>query len=240
MITFTQEVDPDSLKRKAGERLTTMLSIDTPTLFLCSGGSSLALLDHIDASILSSHCVIGMVDDRWSLDPTVNNFLQFEGTKFGQTVKARGLTLLDTVPLPEETLEQTAIRFEKDLRAWRSENPEGQVVITQGMGPDGHTVGILPFPEAPDLFETTFNNLDRWTAGYDATGKNPYPKRITVTLPFLRAVVDYALMYLASADKEVTLQSALETGPVAEVPARIIQDMKMVEVLAPFLPENIL
>jgi 6-phosphogluconolactonase/glucosamine-6-phosphate isomerase/deaminase len=233
MITKIYEPSLDLLQRKVGEAITKYLSTDEPVLFLSSGGSSVALLEKIDTAVLGPHITIAMVDDRWSTDPKENSLLQLEASSFGKAALQSGAKLISTLPLEGETLEQTAGRFEHDLRNWKAGNPEGKVVITQGMGPDGHTIGILPFPEAPELFNFIFNK-DRWVVGYDATGKNPHPYRITVSNWFLRNMVDHSIMYLGSMDKENTLKLALTSGLQAEIPARIIQEMKEVEIFSIF------
>lgn len=235
MITRIQDSDIGSLRRKAGQRLSELLRAQgQPGLFLTSGGSSLVLLDHIDMDVLGPHLTLGVLDDRWSTDEKVNNFMQFSRSKFAQAAHERGCEFIDTVPQTGESLEQTAERFETDLRAWKDRNPAGRVVVTQGVGPDGHTAGILPFPENPELFEKLFNDPKYWVAGYDAGTKNPHPLRITVTFLFMREVIDHALIYVESADKAPAFEKALSPGSLAEIPARILQEMKAAEIYSSF------
>ena len=94
-----------------------------------------------------------------------------------------------------------------------------------GMGPDGHTAGIMPFPEDENRFDVLFQNSEKWVVGYDAEEKNQYPLRVTTTIPFLR-MVDYALLYCVGENKKEALKRVLADGGVyAETPARVIREM---------------
>ncbi|MBI3385611.1 6-phosphogluconolactonase [Candidatus Gottesmanbacteria bacterium] len=125
---------------------------------------------------------------------------------------------------------------EKNLRDWA-----GRVVITQGIGPDGHTAGIMParnasrseaggpYPEDPTKFAELFDNPDHWVVSYDATGRSPYPNRTTVTMPLLRRV-NHSIVYVCGKEKQQALAKTLASGgSLAETPARIIQEMGKVD-----------
>jgi 6-phosphogluconolactonase/glucosamine-6-phosphate isomerase/deaminase len=263
-----------------------------PTLLLLSGGSSLAMADEVNVSQLGKHVTIGMLDERHSIDPSVNNFAQFSGRKLYQQGKAKEVQYIDTrVILKDihgqevpETLEELTERMQKELRDWRAKNPKGRVVITQGIGEDGHTAGIMPHVFDRHRFEGRFENEAEWVVGYDTAERprrgaesfaapkeahvfagNPtpfsgksslfgsqdplvgvvkafwaarssaaghgYPLRVTVTFPFLREIVDHAVVYAVGRNKRAALERVLlERKRIWEIPARIIHQMKDVTV----------
>ena len=99
--------------------------------------------------------------------------------------------------------------------------------MTQGIGPDGHTVGIMPFPENPARFGELFENETVWVAGYDARGKSQYPLRATVTIPFLRTQVNESIAYVTGSEKQNALKSTLHPASAPSViPSVIIHKMK--------------
>ncbi len=91
------------------------------------------------------------------------------------------------------------------------------------MGDDGHTSGIMPYPENPDGFEKQFNNSDsnNLVTSYNATGKNKYAARITTNMNLLRKI-NTAVVYITGEGKRAAFKRLnSETGSLAETPARI-------------------
>ena len=126
-------------------------------------------------------------------------------------------------------MEVFAKRFEEALGNWKEEHPGGRVVITQGVGQDGHTLGIMPYSKDPDTFQELFEGKS-WVRGYDAEGKNEYPVRVTITLPFLR-MVDHSVSYITGKEKKDALSFMLSAkGTLFETPARIVHEMKDVHI----------
>ena len=199
-------------------------------LLLLSGGSAFGVLSGIATDALPANLMIGMLDDRWSSDLAANNFAQFTETEFYALAKTAGATFVDSrVDVELESLPTYAARLDTALHTWRAANPTGRIVITQGIGPDGHTAGIMPYPEDPALFKTFFEERGRWVVGYDAGEKTRYPLRATVSLPFLREEVDFSLVFVVGAEKKQTIENMLaETGALAATPARIVHEMKKV------------
>lgn len=201
---------------------------DGPILLLLSGGSALRLLDGSGdvAASVAPRLTISVLDERHSADPGVNNFAQVAETGFFKRAVGHGAGYIDTRPLEMETLEGLAARFESDLRKWRREHPDGKTVITQGIGPDGHTAGIFPYPEDPEKFSRLFDDAERLVVGYDATGKHRHPLRVTVTLPFLHGQVDDAIVFAAGKEKSEALERVfVSDGTLAETPARIVREL---------------
>ncbi len=55
-------------------------------------------------------------------------------------------------PGPGKPWTALAQRMEKNLRAWKNQNPQGKIIATLGIGADGHTAGIFPFADNSSTF----------------------------------------------------------------------------------------
>jgi 6-phosphogluconolactonase/glucosamine-6-phosphate isomerase/deaminase len=219
----------DEALRQAAVALVKLLEPRTPILLLLSGGSAFQILDYVNAAILDQRVAIGVLDERYSQDPQVNNFSQLQSTAFAAVAKQRGAHFLDSSVQAGESLENLAHRFEQQLSGWTKAHPEGQIIATMSMGPDGHTAGILPYPVMEDkaLFKRLFDDEKQWVVGYDADGKNEHPLRVTVTLPFLRTELDAAVVFIGGEAKRAALgRVKVEEGSTAETPARIYREMR--------------
>jgi 6-phosphogluconolactonase/glucosamine-6-phosphate isomerase/deaminase len=200
-----------------------------PVLLLFSGGSAMTFLDEAQRDVFGNYLTISVLDERFSTDITVHNFAQFTKTEFYKKARRAGAVFIDT-RVRAETQEELAERFAKELHAWKNKNTTGAVVATMGIGRDGHTAGILPFPENYAQFQKLFENPDTWVASYNAGSKNRYPNRITVTLPFLRKHVTHAYVFIEGAEKKVALEHVLaKEGQLSKTPARILREMRNVE-----------
>ncbi|OHA70728.1 MAG: hypothetical protein A3D64_01040 [Candidatus Wildermuthbacteria bacterium RIFCSPHIGHO2_02_FULL_49_9] len=198
-----------------------------PTLFLLSGGSSLALLERI--TIFPPKLTVGVTDERFSENPKANNFAQLAETSFFQKAQESGAYFIDTRVQPGEDIQVFSKRFEDAIRAWKEEHPGGTVVITQGVGVDGHTFGIMPYPKDRQAFSELFEGKN-WVVGYDAGSRNEHPLRATITIPFLQEV-DFSVVYMAGKEKGQALSRMLaKEGTLWETPARIVREMKEVHV----------
>lgn len=203
---------------------------DQPILFLVSGGSPLGLLNHLSPNPFGSRVTIGVSDERFSKDPTINTCAQVLQSTWYSGVASGGVKSIDTRPLPGETVDEAGGRYDRALKAWKNENPTGKIVITQGIGLDGHTAGMMPYPENPVIFESQFVTTKLWAVGYDAKEKNKYSLRVTTTVPFLR-MVDDAIVYVCGIDKKKPLEDTFApAGSLAVTPARILHEMKNVQI----------
>lgn len=221
-----------TLAEAAGKRVDEIIGRykkeNTPVLLMLSGGSSLSLLTAIDAANLSSDLTVCVVDERFSLDPTVNNMAQVMQTDFFRKANEANAKIIDTRPLDGETQDQLAKRFNNALVSWIHNNPNGKIVATLGMGPDGHIAGIMPENENAEKF---YNEFDReveneYIVSYDAGEKNPFPFRVTTNLPFLRRI-DNAVAYIAGENKrEAWNRLNQNEGELARTPARVLGEIK--------------
>ena len=220
-----------------------------PVIFLLSGGSSLALLSRIRAELLGPHITVMMSDERLSTDPKINNFAQMMATPFYENAAARGCAFVDTrpafakapavgKPLADksagkaavmETVEELGARMHNSLNDWRAANPQGRVIMTQGVGPDGHTCGIMPFPSDEQKFKALFEGEGKWAVGYDASGKSEHPFRATVTISLLRNGVDESVAYAVGSGKKHALKRAT-AGDIElwKTPVAVMREMKKV------------
>ncbi len=174
---------------------------DKQVLFLTSGGSAFQILDYIDDSILKTNLTVAVLDERYSNDPKINNFKQLKQTKFYKKARAKKVNFISTEILKGKTLEKSGQQFNQNLKNWKSKNPHGKIVATLGIGEDGHTSGIMPFPENPKLFKKLFEDKNRWVIGYDAGEKTKYSKRITTTISFIQSTVNTSIFFAVGENK---------------------------------------
>jgi 6-phosphogluconolactonase/glucosamine-6-phosphate isomerase/deaminase len=130
----------DEATAAAGEYLNALLIENKkyPILLMLSAGSALSILDFVGDSAIGENLTISILDERYSLDPKINNFHQLQQTDFYTLAFAAEASFFGTLPRPDDTQDSLAQRWEKNLRNWREENPKGVVIATLGMGADGH------------------------------------------------------------------------------------------------------
>lgn len=195
-------------------------------LLALSGGSAFKILDHIDGSKLTSRVSIVVLDERFSSDPKINNSIQLkERPAIAQAIK-QGTQFFDTVPAATEKLEEFAERYESILRTWKETHGQGTIIATAGIGPDGHTFGMMPFSEDTAWFTKNFVETEHWVKGYDAEIKSEYPLRATTTVPFAKEI-SHCIYFVCGANKKPALGRALAPeGELADTPARLIQQIR--------------
>lgn len=229
-MQITEHNDVGVLQQRAGEALSTALlrESEKPLLLLLSGGSALTILEHTNVPTDSSHITLSVLDERFTKNPRENNCSLLKETTFYQRAVAAGATSINT-SFPSGSVETLAEHMEKAWRAWIQKNPDGVVIATFGMGSDGHTSGIMPYPEDPGMFEILFEDERRFVVGYDARGKNPIPFRATATIPFIRAYVSEAIGYITGSEKQAGFERLVApTGTYAETPVRVLRDLPQV------------
>ena len=102
MKEITHLKNKEETAEKASSYLNQILDAHShiPTLFLASGGSSLKLLEPI--VIFPPNLTVGVLDERFSEDPKVNNFTQLAETSFFQKAQEKGAYFIDTRVQPGE------------------------------------------------------------------------------------------------------------------------------------------
>jgi len=165
-----------------------------------------------------------VLDERFSPDASINNFLQLQQTEFYARCVAAGVKTISTIVGVDDSLQSCAGEMDASLRAWKQENPTGVVIATMGIGPDGHTAGIFP-----GSYDVDFEG-DRWVVGYCVPKTvNEHTERYTVTYTFLKEVVDEAIVYAIGESKEKIVEGLeLNSCNVKTTPACSMLQMKSV------------
>ncbi|OGZ08238.1 MAG: hypothetical protein A3D65_02700 [Candidatus Lloydbacteria bacterium RIFCSPHIGHO2_02_FULL_50_13] len=193
-------------------------------LFLSSGGSALGVLDRIDESAIGPYLTIGIFDERYDPSNKTSNYAQLRKTAFYNRVVSRGCRLIDTTTQKGQTQAELADYYENELRSWRARHPRGAIMATMGIAlDDGHTAGIMPFPEDSARFRELFER-ERWIVPYDTEDKNPFRLRVTTTLTFLR-YIDLVGIYLVGAEKGVMFKKLMEGDDYTVFPGRIVKTL---------------
>ena len=197
-------------------------------LLLLSGGSALALLDHVDTTPLSERVTISVLDERYTFDESVSNFSQLTKTAFYERAVKQHIHVIDPRPREGEGLLDTAKRCDLALKHWHITHHDGVVIATMGIGPDGHTAGILPHPNNPETFEELFNNKIRCVRGYHVDArKSVHQDRMTATCTYLIRHVDHAVVFATGEEKRTALEAAFaEDSALHTTPARILKSMR--------------
>lgn len=189
-------------------------------VLLClSGGSALELLPNFDSDVLGNHVTIVVLDERFSKNPEINNLAQIEKTGFIEKAVKAGCEIIDTKPKNNESIEELAAGFNMALVRWIGNHPGGKIVATAGLGPDGHTSGIIP--ESANFDEVFMVNTGRMAVGYKAANQ-PEDRnlRVTTTFEFLRMIAFAVLIVMG--DKQDALDRLnAPTGELKVTPARI-------------------
>jgi 6-phosphogluconolactonase/glucosamine-6-phosphate isomerase/deaminase len=228
-----KHVQSKNARHEAAQILNTTLeqSHGHPVLLMLSGGSALSILEHVDTSIISNNFTITVLDERFSDDLKINNFEQITKTKFYDLAIANGAKSIPTNIFSSGTLAEAGERFEHALRAWKQNNPNGIIIATMGIGPDGHTAGLFPHQEKADR-EVDFSG-NAWVCAYEVPSEvNPYTQRFSVTFTFLRTCVDEAIVYAVGEEKRLIIEKIQRTNcRLEDVPASIIKELRRVTVI---------
>ncbi len=219
--------DKEKVMVKAADLLVSLLQKrkGMTTLLLLAGGSWFEVLNTIENPPSGPWLTIGCSDERWSTDPSVNNFSQLSETAFFKSAKENGTQFLNTKVKRDETLLELGRRMDAYIETWIVENSHGKIIQTFGIGPDGHTCGMMPFPENPKRFKTLFESR-ALAVGYDAKGKNEYDKRATVTATFVKKYVSEGIVFAVGKNKQKALSNIVKkNGALADVPARVLREI---------------
>lgn len=187
-----------------------------PVLLLLSGGSALAVVNRLSDCVLAPGSSFAMLDERWSIDPTINNFAQLMTTDFYARQVLSGVSFFDSRPGLGESAQALAQRYDYFLHSWRSKEPDGLIIATLGMGTDGHTAGIFPG------FVKTFAATDRWVVSYDVPPQvNQFTARITVTPRFLTEEISAAFAIVVGEKKRALLNEITSSTDPEQYPAAL-------------------
>ncbi len=202
-----------------------------PVLVLYSGGSGLKVMQYLYEALVDvdlHQVIFAPLDER--LDIQYSNAKAFAEMESARLFMERGATLVDIGDV-KDGLIAVADRYEEQIKDLIEDiqDHEGVIISLLGMGTDGHTAGMFPYPEDMNFFEETFLTTSQFVVGYDVGDKNQYPERITLTLAALEQA-DYSFVYVTGAEKEAVLKRAFGEGKIAEIPARLWKDLPKVKI----------
>lgn len=222
------EADEKKLKELAAKKISEYMTAfgNVPILLLLAGGSSFEILPYVSADSFSEKVTISLSDERFSPDPAINNFSQLMATEFYAEATAHGSRFLDSRTQKNESLHDFGLRIENSLWNWIDENPNGKIFAVFGVGADGHTAGMMPYPENHELFAELFES-DILYAAYDAGNKNMHSLRGTITAGFVRKYVSSRIVFAVGENKRSALERMLaNAGSLPETPARLHREDK--------------
>lgn len=230
-VQFTYDASAADLVHEASHMLhvliqQSLIEEGRPVLLLLSGGSNLDLLNStsLDDDILVDGLTISTLDERLSQDPRENNFLQIMNRLAEYDLMDKGVRTIPTVPDDNESHSDFTTRIRREFMDWFTVNRDGKIIITQGIGEDGHTAGIH-VTMSEEEFDADFATED-WLVGYNS---RMHPsKRLTVTPWFLKNKVDSAVMYATGQDKAWAMRELVKEDFKDELytlPARIVWSM---------------
>ncbi len=211
----------DNPKGEAGAYINSLLAsyADKPVLLVLPGGSSREIIDLLAGELLTDQVTITVTDERYTDDLEENNFAHIQGTSFYNASIEAGSFCIDTQIFSGESHEEHAKRFDKNLKEWKRDFPNGKIIALFGVGKDGHIAGMIPGTEN---FEEKFNNPEIYAIDLVDTKF----ERTTTTFPFLKQI-DFPLVYISGSEKSDALAKIVaKEGDLHQTPARILNEMK--------------
>lgn len=207
-ITFRKITSIEPVAAYLTDVLRTQLEAGKRVLWLVPGGSSIAIAAEVSRrlkDVPKEKLVVTLTDERYGEPGHPDcNWLQLEQAGF--SLPGAQMEPVVIGKSMSETVEHFANLLQQHL-----ENAEFKLGFF-GIGPDGHTAGILP--GSPAVTET------KYAAGYDAGNF----KRMTMTPPAI-ALLDEAVVYAAGEAKWPVLDQLETDMPLTEQPAQILKQV---------------
>lgn len=188
--------------------------VDEQTLLLLSGGSQKILYEMLAQEKKLKPFAVAMVDERFGEKMHENsNEKMIRETGLIADLETRRVVFYPVLS-GNTDIAKTAVDYERTMKDLLSK--AGKKVAILGIGPDGHTAGIVP--NRLDFSDPLFSqqgNLVGWFN--DATSS--FGKRVTTTFDLL-IQMDILLILAFSSSKQEPLKKMFADGPIEEIPAR--------------------
>ena len=225
-IVKHQYSDPTSLLQSAQNHFYSLiLDSKTPTLILLSGGSNLSLLNSSLPKDNYSHLTVTTLDERFSIDPNINNFHQLSFTPFFQSLIAQKANSISTIPQQNENLSDFGHRINQEITNWIIQNPNSQIIATIGIGSDSHIAGIIPGTFSNDEFDKKFLIPNTYITDINFGPLQKFPQRITSTFPLLK-LINNAIIYIIGGDKLQALKNTFNLDlNYYQTPSRLLNEL---------------
>lgn len=216
-MVFTQQ--PGSIAvQQISKKLLTQLRSSNKTLWLTSGGSAVSLQVEIMQQLAQSNVDLSLltvlpVDERYG-DPghKDSNSAQMRGAGFDPKNAVWHDVLTDNLSFEETTRAYSKLAEELVARA-------DVVVATLGLGPDGHTAGILP--GSPAVTDTASPVVSYEWSDY---------KRMTLGLSVLAKITEAFVLAYGETKQEALQRLKKNQEPLSELSAKLLYDIPEVTV----------
>ena len=207
LLNIIQKTDAAEVASDISETLSAHIEQNDKILLLLSGGSAIVVATNLSLN-LNTNVSIALLDERYG-DPMHldSNAKQLMDAGFDMQ-NAKTITVLEG-----DSIQETTDRFSRDLI--EAKESADLVVAIAGIGPDGHTSGVLP--------HTVGVSSEKSVEHYDG---GTY-QRITTTLTFIKEI-DHTFIYAVGENKWPAIKQMLEPGPLEDIPARVYTEAKAV------------
>ncbi len=208
----------ESLWQEAAKFLTKQIVPDKKMVLLLSGGSSTKIYPALGEYLQkgSYQIALAQVDERFQPESqeSVNSY-DIGRTNLWKVCDERKIPYF--LVSQEKTLAEASSQYNEILNRLFRDYPLKIAVL--GIGPDGHTAGLLPG------YEKVWNT-NQYVVGYQNSGL--YPKRISITPKAIKEL-DYGLVIAVGEAKKEPIKKALAGKNVKDLnrcPASILRQIK--------------
>lgn len=172
-------------------------------LLLLAGGSALELYEKLVSQLdLESYhnLSISLGDERYveDLNSYDSNWAKLKQTNFYQVLLQKQANFIPV--LQGEDYENSTDKFSKFLTKWI--NSEDHIISIQGIGNDGHTLGILPL-DNKQMFMDLFVNTNRPVTAHEIDKQ--FNRRITANANLIKRC-DQLICYAVGESKQQVLK----------------------------------
>jgi 6-phosphogluconolactonase len=190
-------------------------------LLLLSGGSASRVYELVSPANLPPTLVVGLVDERFGTPDHESSNLN--GIKKSGIITALEAARVTFQPILHGQSRQQEV---ESYEQWLNKHYDRPWILILGIGPDGHTAGMLPDTDAARFHATFSAGL---VAGYDNTG--PYPSRITLTIPALQHATE-VIVIAADKSKRPVIDRLASDQQIAEneMPAVVLRALPNVSI----------